>query len=102
MGKTIPAYNNVVKLQVQVVISGRVQGVWFRANTKQRAEQLGINGWVKNTADGKVVALFEGDEKHIQEMIEWCHYGPPLAKVENVEVKKQPASSDFDQFSVRY
>ena len=102
MGKTIPAYNNVVKLQVQVIISGRVQGVWFRANTKQRAEQLGINGWVKNTADGKVVALFKGDEKHVQEMIEWCHHGPPLAKVENVEVKKQPASSDFDQFSVRY
>jgi len=102
MGKTIPAYNNMIRLQVQVVISGRVQGVWFRASTKQKAEQLGINGWVKNTADGKVVALFEGDEKHVQEMIEWCHHGPPLAKVENVEVKKQPASSDFDQFAVRY
>ncbi len=102
MGKTIPAYNNMVKLQVQVIISGRVQGVWFRANTKQKAEQLGINGWVKNIADGKVAALFEGDEKHVQEMIEWCHHGPPLAKVENIEVKKQSPTNGFEGFSVRY
>jgi len=91
-----------MKLNVHVIISGRVQGVWFRASTKKKAEQLGITGWVRNTFDGNVEAVFEGDEKIIEEMLEWCNHGPPLAKVDNVEVEKQPVSDEFDQFSFRY
>jgi len=91
-----------MKSTVHVVISGRVQGVWFRANTKQKAEQLGVTGWVKNTADGKVEALFEGDEKHIQEMIDWCHQGPPSAQVDHVEITEHSSSNGFDGFSVKY
>ena len=90
-----------MKSTVHVVISGRVQGVWFRANTKQKAEQLGVTGWVKNTADGKVEALFEGDKKHIQEMIDWCHQGPPLAQIDHVEITEQPVSNGFDGFSIK-
>jgi len=90
-----------MKSKVHVIISGRVQGVWFRASTKNKAEQLGIKGWVRNTPDGNVEAVFEGDEKVIEEMLEWCNHGPPLAKVDNVQVKKQPVSYEFDKFSFR-
>ena len=91
-----------MKSKVHVIISGRVQGVWFRASTKSKAEQFGITGWVRNTSDGNVEAVFEGDEKIIEEILEWCNHGPPLAKVDNVEIKKQPSSNDFDQFFIKY
>ena len=92
-----------MNLQVHVVISGRVQGVWFRASTKEKAEQLGLTGWVMNTNDGKVEAVFQGEEKILQEMLSWCHQGPPNSKVENVEIIKQQQSTNvFDDFSIRY
>jgi acylphosphatase len=91
-----------MKTCVHVLIIGRVQGVWFRASTKQKAEQLGITGWVRNTDGGNVEAVFEGDEKQIQDMIEWCHQGPPLSKVENVEIKNQDPTNSFDDFSIKH
>ena len=91
-----------MKSNVHVVISGRVQGVWFRANTKQKAEELGLTGWVRNTSDGCVEAVFEGEEKLVNEMIKWCHKGPSLANVENVEIKKQNTTNEYDDFSIRY
>ena len=91
-----------MKTSVHVLISGKVQGVWFRASTKQKAEELGITGWVRNTSDGKVEAVFEGEEKIVQKMIEWCHHGPPLAKVEHVEIKQQKPSNGFEGFSIKY
>ena len=91
-----------MKTSVHVAISGRVQGVWFRSSTKQKAEQLGLTGWVKNTADGNVEAIFEGEKDMVRKMIEWCHQGSPLAKVINVEVKNQESTNSFDSFFVRY
>ncbi len=91
-----------MKKTVNVVVSGKVQGVWFRANTKNKAEQLGVTGWVKNSPGGTVEACFEGDEHQVQEMIEWCHRGPPRAKVEKVEVKNQESTRGFDNFSIKY
>lgn len=88
--------------RVHVVISGRVQGVWFRATTKQKAERLGLTGWVRNTYDGNVEAVFEGEENSVQEMLDWCRHGPPLSKVENVEVKNESPTNGFDSFSIRY
>lgn len=88
--------------RVNVIISGRVQGVWFRASTKEKADQLGITGWVRNTSDGDVEALFEGDEKIIQEMLDWCHQGPQYARVENVKITKQAPSNGFSGFSIKY
>lgn len=90
-----------MKVNVHVLISGRVQGVWFRARTRQKAEQLGIKGWVRNTSDGCVEAVFEGQEELVREIVEWCYHGPPMAKVSNVEVKKQKSTEDFDSFSVK-
>jgi len=91
-----------MKSKVQVIIYGRVQGVWFRANTKQQAEQLGLFGWVRNTNDGNVEAVFEGEEKQVKKMINWCHKGPSLAKVLKVDIKKQNPTNEFDDFSIRY
>ncbi len=91
-----------MKSNVHVIITGSVQGVWFRANTRQKAEQLGVTGWVRNTPDGNVEAIFEGEENCVKEMVEWCHRGPPQAKIENVEVKNQLPINGFDEFSIKY
>jgi acylphosphatase len=90
-----------MKTNVHVLISGRVQGVWFRASTKQKAEQLGLKGWVRNADDGCVEAFFQGDEKQVNEMINWCHHGPSLAKVEKVEVTKKESIDMFEDFSIK-
>jgi len=87
---------------VHVLISGRVQGVWYRAFTKQKAEQLGIKGWVRNASDGKVEAIFEGEENKIDQMIDWCYKGPPLAKIKDIEIKKQQATNAFEDFSIKH
>jgi len=91
-----------MKTNVNVLISGRVQGVWFRSSTKQKAEQLGVTGWVRNTKDGRVEAIFEGEENSVKSLIEWCHHGPPLAKIEKVEVNNQSPTNGFDDFSIKY
>ena len=91
-----------MKSSVHVLISGRVQGVFFRANTKQQAEMLGLSGWVRNTKDGKVEAIFEGEEEVLDQIIKWCHRGPSLSKVDKVDVKKQEPTNEYDDFSIRY
>ena len=85
-----------------MIIFGRVQGVWFRASTQQKAEQLGLTGWVRNTTDGCVEAIFEGEEQLVNQMIEWCNHGPPRSKVNNVDIKNQEPTNGFDGFSIRY
>jgi acylphosphatase len=91
-----------MKSSVHVLISGRVQGVFFRANTKQQAEMLGLSGWVRNTRDGKVEAIFEGEEEGVNQILKWCYRGPSLSKVEKVDVKKQEPTNEYDDFSIRY
>ena len=87
---------------MHVFISGRVQGVFFRANTRQKAENLGITGWVRNTSDGRVEALFEGEEEKLEGMIEWCKQGPSHANVENVEITEEKKGQNFNSFEIRY
>ena len=91
-----------MKINAHLVISGQVQGVWFRAKTKQKAQELGLTGWVRNTSNGCVEAIFEGEEEKVENMIKWCHHGPPMAKVDDVVVKKQTKTIGFDGFSIRY
>jgi acylphosphatase len=69
-----------------VVVEGRVQGVFFRAETRDRAASLGLGGWVRNNPDGTVEAEFEGERERVESMIDWCHRGPALAEVEHVEI----------------
>ena len=91
-----------MKTTSHVLISGRVQGVWYRASTKSRAEQLGIRGWVRNTSDGKVEAIFEGEEELVEKMINWCYQGPPNAKVEDIKITKKESTNKYDSFSIKY
>jgi acylphosphatase len=88
--------------RVHVVISGRVQGVSFRAKTKSTAESLRLSGWVRNISDGKVEAVFEGKEQDVRDMLAWCHKGPGLALVAGVEVMEEPYGGGFDGFDIRY
>ena len=87
--------------RVHVIIYGRVQGVWFRAHTKKIADKLGIKGWVRNLPDGSVEAVFEGNEESIEEMIKWCHQGPPLARVDRVEINYEEPKGERN-FEIRY
>ena len=86
--------------RAHVYVSGDVQGVFFRDSTRQKAEQLGLSGWVKNLPDGRVEALFEGPRQKVREIVSWCEPGPPHAAVENVEVELDTAREDLAGFEV--
>ena len=86
----------------KVVISGRVQGVFYRISAKQKAEDIGLTGWVRNRADGKVEAIFQGYAKKVDKMIKWCHSGPTLSKVENVDIEDVYEEKIFDEFKIQY
>ena len=75
-----------MKKHLQLQIKGKVQGVWYRASTQQKAEELGLCGLVKNLPNGDVYVEAEGDETSLQALIEWCKAGPPLAKVDHIEI----------------
>ena len=74
----------------RVVVTGRVQGVAFRANCQRTAEQLGAHGWVRNRPDGAVELAAEGPPEAIDRLVEWCRRGPPVARVRNVDVADEP------------
>ena len=84
----------------RVIVSGRVQGVWFRESCRREATALGVHGWVRNNADGTVEALLEGDEAAVRRVIEWMRTGPPLAQVTGIEVTEQQPSG-ANGFTVR-
>ncbi len=88
----MPAYS------IQVI--GKVQGVFFRASTQEKAQQLGVYGWVKNELDGSVLIHAEGSEESLQSLIAWCHHGPMHAKVQQVDVKESHEESHTN-FQVR-
>lgn len=85
----------------RVVVSGRVQGVFFRQTTKQRALELGLLGWVRNRADGTLEAVFQGRSAAVADMLSWCHQGPPGARVAAVDISEEPLEEPFPRFSVR-
>ncbi len=90
------------RVRARILVEGRVQGVFFRANTCDRAEALGLTGWVKNTRDGRVEAVFEGQKEDVEKIIQWCHKGPPGAVVTNVEVSWEEPKGEFRDFSIKY
>ncbi len=91
-----------MKKRAHVFVSGRVQGVFFRATTRKEAEKRGVKGWVKNLRDGRVEAVFEGEEEKVEEMIDFCHRGSSAAKVKDVEIEWEEYKDEFSNFSVRY
>lgn len=83
-----------------VLVGGRVQGVWFRAATREQARRLGLRGWVRNLPDGRVQAVFEGAAADLETMLAWCRVGPPGARVDRVEPVRSAATGEFPGFSV--
>jgi len=86
--------------RAHVLISGRVQGVCFRMYTQETAERLGLTGWVRNRWDGRVEAVFEGEEQDVAEAVRWCHRGSPYAHVTKVEVDWQEPTGKYDSFFI--
>ncbi len=80
--------------------SGRVQGVFFRAHARKCAVSLGLTGWVRNTPDGRVEAVFEGEEKAVAEAVDWCATRQPYAKVSSKEVEMSGATGEFESFEI--
>jgi len=87
--------------RIRVIILGKVHGVSFRASAKEKADSLGISGWIKNNQDGTVEAIFEGEEKKIEEILSWCRKGPVHAKVKNVKVSEESYKGEFKDFKVK-
>ena len=88
--------------RVHLVISGRVQGVFFRATTKETADMLNLVGWVKNLPDGYVEAVAEGAADDIMRFIEWCGRGPRGANVTGVETEFSDPTGEFESFDIQY
>ena len=88
--------------RAHVIISGRVQGVCFRMETQRAAKRIGVSGWVKNRFDGTVEAVFEGDKKQVDQIIEWCRKGPSLSVVSNLEIAWESFTGEFKNFDITY
>mgnify|MGYP000566128676 FL=1 len=88
------------RTHAHVFVSGRVQGVFFRATTRDTAREHGVDGWVKNLADGRVEAVFEGPEDAVEAMVEFCHEGSPQARVDDVEVEYAEPDG-YEGFEIR-
>jgi len=88
--------------KVRVVVTGRVQGVWFRAATRDKAKQLGVNGYVRNLVSGDVEFVAEGDDSEVDRLIQWVRHGPPLAGVDDVEVEILQYDNEYTDFRVGY
>ena len=85
-----------------IIVKGRVQGVFFRRNAQQKANELNIAGWVKNTDDDNVEILAQGDAYNLEKFIEWCKEGPPKAEVEDIEIREEKTQEGLKRFSIVY
>ena len=88
-------------IRKRAFFKGKVQGVFFRANTRDKAQDEGIKGWVKNLPDGRVEAVFEGPKVNVDKVIEWCKHNQPYAKVDKVKVEEEEPTDEFDRFFVK-
>ncbi len=91
-----------MRVRAHVFVSGRVQGVFFRHETRHEARLRGIKGWVRNLKDGRVEVVFEGEEEAVKELIDFCKRGPPGAKVTKVEVLWETYTGEFRDFEIKY
>lgn len=87
-------------VRYHVRITGKVQGVYFRAETLREANRLGITGWVRNAEDGSVEAIFEGESGPIKAMIDWCWRGSPFSHVQTVETIQEDYQNEFSGFNI--
>ena len=91
-----------MKVRAHVFVSGQVQGVFFRSKTRNEAKKRGIRGWVRNLSDGRVEAVFEGEEIAVKGLIEFCKHGPQGARVTKVNLTWENYLAQFKDFEIRY
>ena len=91
-----------MKVQYELTISGRVQGVGYRYFAAQKANEMGITGWVKNAVDGSVIVVAQGIEEEIETFIDYLYIGPTRSRVDQISKVKFNTLSDFNTFSVKY
>jgi acylphosphatase len=87
--------------QAHLLITGRVQGVFFRASTVEEARRLGLTGWVMNRSDGAVEIVAEGERNKLDEFIRWCRHGPRGAAVQQVKLEWRPFRDEFEAFRIK-
>ena len=92
----------MANIRKHVLISGMVQGVFFRTYAQERARSLGVTGWVKNRWDGKVEAVFEGEESIVDMMVKWCQEGPSSAHVSDINITSENYTGEFDTFYIEF
>ena len=88
-------------VRAHVIISGRVQGVYFRGNIKEKAQSMGIRGWARNLTNGNVEAVFEGETEDVRRMVSWCQEGPPAARVDDVKTEWATPTRELSGFGLR-
>lgn len=91
-----------VKVRAHIFVAGRVQGVFFRSEVSYEAKKCDVTGWVRNLSDGSVEAVFEGEEKNVKELVEFCKQGPRGARVTDVDVTWENYTGEFRDFEIRY
>jgi len=89
------------KIRIHIFVFGRVQGVFFRSETRKKAKNLGLRGWARNLANGCLEVVVEGEKNATEQMLEWLKKGPPLAKVERVEARIEEFQAEFNDFEIR-
>lgn len=89
-------------IRAHIFVSGQVQGVFFRTETRKKARELGLAGWVKNLSDGRVEAVFEGDRGQVEQMLKWAESGPPGAIVGDLELVWEDFKGEFSNFEIKY
>lgn len=92
----------MARIRIHVLVSGRVQGVWFRGSTVDRARELGVSGWTRNLPDGRVEAVFEGEEEAVRAAVDFVRRGPPYARVSGVEVEEEAPTGESGRFKIRH
>jgi acylphosphatase len=90
----------MTKTRAHIIVTGKVQGVFFRQNTKRQAQSHGVCGWVSNLPDGRVEAVFEGEDADVKEVVNYCQHGPSFAKVDNIEVTFEDFKGEFSDFKI--
>ncbi len=87
--------------RVKILVSGRVQGVYFRMFTQKKAKQIGINGCARNLSDGRVEIIAEADHGSIEKFIKWCHKGPVTARIDHVEIAELHSDEALTSFEIK-
>ena len=86
--------------RVHVFIIGKVQGVYYRQNTADKAQELNVQGWIRNLKDGRVEGVFEGEKANIDKLLSWCNKGPKDAIVKDIEIIQEPYKNEYTNFQI--